>query len=118
MFTHCYYLTELDLGSFDTSSVTRMEEMFAYCRSLKSLNVSSFDTSNVGSFQQMFSACIALTELDLRNFEFKSNSSLTYIFGSVGNDNSSPTTITITNNRGFVDRGDLGSGNYQIVYVD
>lgn len=118
MFAHCYYLTELDLGSFDTSSVTRMEEMFAYCRSLKSLNVSSFDTSNVDSFQQMFSACIALTELDLRNFEFKSNSSLTYIFGSVGNDNSSPTTITITNNRGFVDRGDLGSGNYQIVYVD
>lgn len=118
MFARCYYLTELDLGSFDTSSVTRMEEMFAYCRSLKSLNVSSFDTSNVGSFQQMFSACIALTELDLRNFEFKSNSSLTYIFGSVGNDNSSPTTITITNNRGFVDRGNLGSGNYQIVYVD
>ena len=57
MFTRCYKLTVLDLGSFNTSKVTDMYAMFYGCRSLTSLDLSSFDTHNVTNMDEMFHDC-------------------------------------------------------------
>lgn len=54
MFYGCSGLIELDLASFDTSSVTDMYGMFQSCTSLTELNLSSFDFTNVVSYGQMF----------------------------------------------------------------
>ena len=61
-------LTNLDLSSFNTSSVTNMEYMFYNCSSLTSLDLSNFNTSNVTNMQSMFSGCSSLTSLDLSAF--------------------------------------------------
>ena len=56
-----FYLgTELDISSFDTSSVTDMALMFGECHNLKSIDVSSFDASNVSDMHGMFENCDSL----------------------------------------------------------
>ena len=47
-------ITNLDLSSFNTSSVTDMERMFVGLANLQNLNVSSFDTRNVTNMEAMF----------------------------------------------------------------
>ena len=60
---------ELDLSSFDTSSVTDMFRMFAHTHNLKSLDLRGFDTRAVTNMEEMFWLADALTELDLSSFE-------------------------------------------------
>lgn len=123
MFSGCSGLTLLDVSNFDTAKVTTMCDMFSSCTRLTSLDLSNFDTSKVTDMAFMFYECTGLTSLDLRSFDFRSsgvNDNLLNIFGNVGNDYSpNPITITITikNNRGFL-TSYIGSGNYEIVYVD
>lgn len=45
MFRECYYITELDLSSFDTSSLTRTDLMFYGCTSLS--GAISYDSTKV-----------------------------------------------------------------------
>ena len=59
----------LDLSTWDTSNVKRMDKMFYNCRGLKKLNLSSFDTFNVYDMTQMFADCESLEKLDLSNFK-------------------------------------------------
>ena len=54
MFYDCNSLTSLELGYFDTSSVTSMKEMFYNCSSLLSLNLYSFNTTKVQNYINMF----------------------------------------------------------------
>lgn len=54
MFYDCKSLKELDLSSFDTSSVTDMRGMFNGCKNLKEIDVSGWDTSNVKNMSFMF----------------------------------------------------------------
>ncbi|MFD2253883.1 BspA family leucine-rich repeat surface protein [Lactococcus formosensis subsp. bovis] len=56
-------LTELDLSSFNTSSVTNMSGMFWGADALIRLDVYLFDTRNVTTMQDMFSHTSALTEI-------------------------------------------------------
>ncbi|HHT6778909.1 TPA: BspA family leucine-rich repeat surface protein, partial [Listeria monocytogenes] len=71
MFSYCTSLEELDLSTFDTSSVTNM-----YCMlnglHLKELDVSNFDTSSVTNMQLMFGGCKSLEELDVSTFDTSS----------------------------------------------
>ncbi len=60
---------ELDLSSFDTSSVTDMFRMFAHTHNLKSLDLRGFDTRAVTNMEEMFWLADALIELDLSSFE-------------------------------------------------
>ena len=69
MFLNCTKLENLDLSSFDTSSITTFEKIFYHCTSLKSLNVSNFNTSNVTNFYDMFNGCSSLKELDVSGFD-------------------------------------------------
>jgi surface protein len=61
MFYSLESITYLDLTSFDTSSVTNMDEMFAYCHDLVILDISSFNTVNVTTMNIMFYLDYSLT---------------------------------------------------------
>ena len=54
MFRNCTKLTDLDLTSFDTSSVINMSYMFIDCTSLENLDLSSFVTNKVTNMKAMF----------------------------------------------------------------
>ena len=69
MFKDCRNLGDLNISTFDTSSVSKMNGMFQNCINLKTLDLSNFDTSNVNNFQNMFSNCVKLVSLNLSNFK-------------------------------------------------
>ena len=80
MFYICSSLTNLDLSSFDTSNVTNMRCMFGYCKGLTNLDLSGFDTSNVTEMASMFSDCTSLTNLDLSSFDTSNVTDMSYMF--------------------------------------
>ena len=80
MFFNCTKLENLDLSSFDTSSITTFEKIFYHCTSLKSLNVSNFNTSNVTNFYDMFNGCSSLKELDVSGFDTSKTVSMGNMF--------------------------------------
>ena len=69
LFTYCTGLTSLDLSSWNTSKVIKMEGMFNKCSSLESLDLSMFDMRNVEDMWGMFWGCSSLTTLDLSNWD-------------------------------------------------
>lgn len=79
MFTSCG-MTSLDLSSFNTEDVERMDGMFGGCMELKSINLSSFNTSNVTSMSGMFELCMALNTLDLSSFNTARVTNMTEMF--------------------------------------
>ena len=70
MFASCHSLTSLDVSSWDTGSVTSMNQTFYSCYSLKSLDVSDWDTGSVTNMSNMFYSCVSLTLLDVSGFDF------------------------------------------------
>lgn len=72
LFSYFTGLTSLDLSSWNTSKVIKMEDMFSGCSSLESLDLSMFDVSNVKSIFSMFHKCSSLTTLDLSNWNLSS----------------------------------------------
>ena len=82
MFAACKRLQNLDLGSFNTSSVIRMRGMFADCRQLTDLNLSSFDTSQVIDMDGIFKGCLELASLDLRSFDTSKVDEMAEIFAN------------------------------------
>ena len=67
MFAECNNMADVNVSSFNTSNVTSMRSMF-YNTRVSSLNVSNFDTSNVTDMNSMFGSCWYLTSLDVSNF--------------------------------------------------
>lgn len=65
MFDGCVSLTNLDLSTWDTSSVTSMTYMFFGCYRLTSLDVTRWDTSGVKNMDEMFYNCNRLITLDV-----------------------------------------------------
>ena len=86
MFRGCSSLTSLDLSSFNTSSVTGMNNMFANCSSLTSLDLSNFNTSKVSGTYQMFVGCTSLNHLDISNFTFNAITDYKEMFKDVPDD--------------------------------
>ena len=80
MFNNCNQLKYLNISSFDTSSVTIMENMFTSCKNLESLDLSNFDTSSVKTMKYMFKDCSKLTMLDLNNFQTSSLTDMNNMF--------------------------------------
>jgi surface protein len=65
-----------------------MYGMFLNCTRLTSLNVSSFNTANVTKMNNMFNNCASLTELDISNFDMTNVTDMTNvhdIYGIFGN---------------------------------
>ena len=94
MFYACSALTSLDLGSFDTGSVTYMVGMFDGCSGLTNLNLSSFNTGNVTDMSYMFRGCSKLTSLDLGSFNTGNVTNMSSMFRGC----SALMTIYATNN--------------------
>lgn len=67
MFFRSILLLNLDVLSFNTKNVTKMDRMF-FNLSMKNIDLSSFNTSNVLSMESMFNGCSKLAILDLNNF--------------------------------------------------
>ncbi len=74
IFSYCYNLEYLDISSFNTSNVVRMDSMFRDCRSLKYLNLKNFDTSKVTRIDNIFNGCSSLISLNISSIN---NSSVT-----------------------------------------
>ena len=80
MFSENYFLTELDLSSFNTSNAETMEGMFEVCARLERINVTSFDTSKVRNMSKMFDQCRCLKEIDLTSFDTSNVENMYYMF--------------------------------------
>ena len=65
MFNSCESLTSMDVSSWNTNKVTRMDHMFNGCKNLASFDLRHFATSNVTDMSGMFISCKSLTTLDL-----------------------------------------------------
>ena len=66
------YLTFVDFGTLDTSSVTTMNSMFRNCYKLTTINALGLDTSNVTDMTALFFRCDALESLDLSTWDMSS----------------------------------------------
>ena len=82
MFRSCTDLTSLDLSNFNTAKVTDMTNMFYGCNALTSLDLTSFNTAEVTNMSNMFRLCLALTSLDLTNFNTAKVEDMSYMFKS------------------------------------
>lgn len=80
LFYYCKSLTSLNINKWDTNNVTDMSYMFSYCSNLTSLDISNWDTSNVTVMTSLFSNCESLTELNLSNFHTKHVKYMSYMF--------------------------------------
>lgn len=74
--------SSLDLSSLDTSKVTNMTAMFYYCCNLVSLDLSNFDTSNVTNMSSMVESCNSLKSLDLSNFDTSKVTDMSSMFAT------------------------------------
>ena len=68
MFDNSSKLEYVNVSSFNTKNVFKMQYMFHLCN-LSSLVVTNFNTEKVNYLQYMFSSCGNLTSLDLGNFK-------------------------------------------------
>ena len=82
MFYNCQKLKTVILDNFITSNVVTMNDMFANCRSLTSLNLSGFSTGKLTSMSHMFLNCYKLMTLDLSNFNTQSVTDMTQLFAN------------------------------------
>ena len=81
MFSNCLSLKELDLTSFNTTTVTNMSYMFNRNTSLNLIKFgNNFNTSNVTNMCFMFSNCTSIQYLDLSNFDISNVSNINYMF--------------------------------------
>jgi surface protein len=81
MFESCKELEYLDVSSFDTSNVTKMELMFGFCDKLKSIKgIYNFNTINCENMNSMFCECKELEYLDLSNFKTSNVTDMGWMF--------------------------------------
>ena len=58
MFAYCQSLSELDLPSFESENVEKMDSMFFYCNNLSTITVGQgWNAEDVKSSQNMFLSC-------------------------------------------------------------
>ena len=82
-FGDCKRLTELDLSSWNTSSVEKMTGMFAQCNKLetiKGLSDGSWKTNSVTDMSYMFENCRDLKSVDVSNFNTANVTNMTNMF--------------------------------------
>ena len=70
IFEQCIKLKQLDLSEWDVSNIKSFKRLFYNCQSLQSVgDLSNWDTSNVTTFDYLFSRCMSLTQLNLSNWD-------------------------------------------------
>ena len=95
MFGNMSSLVSLNLGdNFYTSNIADMSGMFTYTESLTNINFGSkWDTSNVTNMKNMFSHSNSLTSLDLSSWNTSKVTNMSYMF----NECKALTSINISN---------------------
>lgn len=73
-----------DLSGIDTNNVTDMNSIFGCCEKLKDLNISTWNTSSLKYLQYAFSWCGSLETLDLSSFKTSSLTNVQDMFTSCG----------------------------------
>ena len=68
-FVNCNKIQNLDLSNFITENAKELSGIFLGYNS-KEIDVSHFDTSKVTKMDNMFNKCINLEEIDISNFNF------------------------------------------------
>ena len=79
MFYSCYYISSIDLSSFDMSEVKNMSQMFSYCLKLNSLTLANLDTSKVIDMSYMF-AVTSLSTINFVNFKTSNVENMSFMF--------------------------------------
>lgn len=73
LFENCVNLVAVDgLETWDTSSITSLNNVFSNCTSLSRINVSTWNTSSVTQAYNTFLKCNALSEIDVSNWNVSS----------------------------------------------
>lgn len=81
-----HHLKVIDLSSFNTSKVTRMDEMFQNSPDLVSIRFGEgWDTSNVVNMANMFNKCPSLTELDASRWDTTKAENMKNLFNGCNN---------------------------------
>ena len=80
MFYFCAGLESLNLSSFDTESVTSMNQMFYGCHSLKVLDIKNFSTPNLEIMNSLFKECYLLESIDISNFNTTKVRDMSFLF--------------------------------------
>jgi len=65
MFKNCENLKELDLSSFDTHNMKKMNEIFNGCCILVNLNLSSFNYDKIQDLESIFDHCYNLGKIKI-----------------------------------------------------
>lgn len=69
MFEYLGSIENLDLSSFNTSSLESMRYIFSGGTNLKNIDISTWDTSRVTNMQGVYSYCPSLEVIDVSNFD-------------------------------------------------
>lgn len=71
-FSNCKYLTNIDLNTWETTTITTFIMVFNQCIHLDTLHVESWDVSNGTRFDSMFYNCSSLQNVDLSSWKLTS----------------------------------------------
>lgn len=91
IFAYCGPI-DLDLKSWDVSTLTSLKEMFQYCGA-KSLDLSNWDTSNVTDMSCTFYNCINLESINTVGWDTSNVTDMNRIFGRSSGYNNLKLTI-------------------------
>ena len=69
-FSGCSSIEELDLTSWETSTLVDISEMFKNCSSLQSINLSGWNTEAILRLTRIFAGCTSLEYLDVSGWKF------------------------------------------------
>ena len=85
MFCDCDNIVSIDLSSFNSENIIKMNSMFSRCGNLKNINFSSFDTGRVTDMSCMFFGSKNLEDIDLSSFDTRNVINIENMFASCDN---------------------------------
>ena len=85
MFYKCDYLTSIDLSSFDSERVSKMQYMFYECTNLKNIDFTSFKTENVTNMEFLLYGCKNIRDIDLSSFNVDNTKKTNLMFDGCQN---------------------------------
>lgn len=80
MFYKCQNITNIDLSSFSSERLSKMQYMFYECTNLMNVDFSYFNTVNVNNMEFMFYGCKNLRNLDLSSFKIMNTKKVNLMF--------------------------------------
>ena len=73
-------IQQIDISMWNTSKVTKMDNMFQTCGSLMSANLSGLDTGNLTNMKGMFGNCMELNDVNLTGWNTSKVENMSQLF--------------------------------------